>query len=128
MSDPFQPVEQFDAIAFANALLKHAQQRREQYKTNSEADKAMLWNREPDQFGDWTVERVQQVLDALGPRGPLLFAGSFLQVFVNVVGELSKQDPNVLIQAQQHCMQFLKPFIDSGQVDVSAISAPLSYT
>lgn len=126
MSDPFAvPEPGFDAAKFAEGLLKFASQQRDQLGNSYNKSREMLWHRSEE---EWNVERVQAVLDELGPRGPAMFAATFLLGSLAEIGRVSKTKPEIFNDAMAAMQAALQPYIDSGDIDIDDLSAPLSYT
>lgn len=126
MSDPFEiPAPAFDPVAFANGLLAVADKQRESMAERHKSNVEMVWNRTDE---GWDMDRAQSVLDALGPRGPAVFAASFLIGAVAAIGKISKTDPTVFAKAQQSMMELLTPYIQAGLIDEADIASPVAYT
>ena len=125
MSDPFDVPSTFDANAFANSLRREAATQRQHLENEYRKNVASLWHRHEDEHGPWTLERVQQVLDALGPAGSAVFAASGLIGYVAAVGTVSKTDPSVFVAAATALQGVLTPYFADGTISVEDFASPV---
>lgn len=126
MTDPFQVDDpDFNAASFAEGLLKFASQQRDQLAKSHKRSREMLWHRIED---GWDADRVQAVLDALGPRGPVMFQATFLLGALAEIGRVSKSKPEIFGEAAAALQAALAPYIASGDIDAADLAAPMTYT
>ena len=125
MADPFEITESFDPQSFAEGLIKGAYQQRDSMESTFKSNLSRLWYRSEDKYGEWTLARVQSVLDAMGTSGGPLFAASALLGYISAVGKVSKEDPAVLAAASAALQGVLTPYFIDGTLDVADYAAPV---
>ena len=118
--------EQFDASAHMVQVLELGDKIIEELERLNQHSLDLLFHNRDDEFGPWTVERLQAVLDS-APEGVniQLFAASRLLGYLTMLGTLAESDPTLLPRAAAAVEAALVPLL--GAEVVGSVRSPIPY-